>query len=470
MESVKTEIICKEMLDNLNEQIVKRWYPFVIDNEFGGYFSNITYDWKIVGPYDKTIVSQARHVWTLSKIASFLNNGDEYIKSAYHGYDFIKNKMWDAEYGGFFQTRSREGGYSTFNGWNDEKRTYGNAFGVYALASLYHLTTDEEVLDLAKKVFYWIEKNTYDHKYKGYFQFLLRNGNPFGKESEYKSESSDKSEVGLKDQNSSIHLLEAYTELYNVWKDDYLKKQLKSLLQLIRDTITTDRGYLQLFFYEDWTPVSFKDTDDKTRRENYGLDHVSFGHDYETAFLMLEAAYSLKEDDNTKTLFCAKKMMDHAIKFGFDSESGGFYDGGYYYEGDDNCTIIKETKNWWAQAEGLNALLIFSKIFPDEHIYYQTFLRQWDYVKKYILDYENGDWFEGGLDKEPHLKNGPKSHIWKCTYHTSRALMNCISILAKENFDSEKLGEGFKNIKEDWDTFINYWKRKAVLKNGVYTA
>jgi mannobiose 2-epimerase len=26
------------------------------------------------------------------------------------------------------------------------------------------------------------------------------------------------------------------------------------------------------------------------REKNYGLDHVSFGHDYETAFLMLEAS------------------------------------------------------------------------------------------------------------------------------------------------------------------------------------
>lgn len=458
------------MFDNLAEQIIERWYPLVIDNEFGGYFTNITYDWKIVGPYDKMIVSQARHVWTLSKVASFLSNKDEYTKAAYNGYKFLKNKMWDNEYGGFFQTRNRKGDYSSLNGWNDEKRTYGNAFGIYALASLYKLTNDEEILSFAKDVFYWIEKNAYDSYHKGYFQFLLRNGNPFGRDSEYKSESSDKNEVGFKDQNSSIHLLEAYTELYNVWKEDYLKEQLKSLLQLIRDTITTDKGYLQLFFYEDWTPVSFKDADDKTRKENYALDHVSFGHDYETAFLMLEAAYSLNDYDDTKTLFSAKKMLDHAIKFGFDSEIGGFYDCGYYFQGDNNCTVIKDTKNWWAQAEGLNALLIFSRIFPEETIYYQTFLKQWDYIKKYILDYENGDWFEGGLDKEPHFKKGPKSHIWKCTYHTGRALMNCISLLADENFKNEKLGESFISKGEEWEDFINYWKRKAVIDKSEYTA
>lgn len=163
-------------------------------------------------------------------------------------------------------------------------------------------------------------------------------------------------------------------------------------------------------------------------------------------------------------------MLDHAIKFGFDSEIGGFYDCGYYFQGDNNCTVIKDTKNWWAQAEGLNALLIFSRIFPEETIYYQTFLKQWDYIKKYILDYENGDWFEGGLDKEPHFKKGPKSHIWKCTYHTGRALMNCISLLADENFKNEKLGESFISKGEEWEDFINYWKRKAVIDKSEYTA
>jgi mannobiose 2-epimerase len=146
-------------------------------------------------------------------------------------------------------------------------------------------------------------------------------------------------------------------------------------------------------------------------------------------------------------------MLDHALTYGFDESVGGFYEGGYYFQGESVCRIIKETKNWWAQAEGLNALLLFSKIFPQEKKYFDYFLKQWEYVKTYILDLENGDWFEGGLDKEPHLKTGPKSHIWKCTYHTSRALMNCITLLCKEDSanDTQKkaiieLAHAWKNV------------------------
>ena len=54
------------------------------------------------------------------------------------------------------------------------------------------------------------------------------------------------------------------------------------------------QGYLQLFFHNDWTPVSFRDSSKEEREANFRLDHVSFGHDYETAFLMLEASYALQ--------------------------------------------------------------------------------------------------------------------------------------------------------------------------------
>ncbi len=269
--------------------------------------------------------------------------------------------MWDGTYGGFYQIRNRVGGMSEVNGWRDEKRAYGNAFGIYALAALYHRTGRSEVLDFAQEAFRWIEEHAYDPKGRGYFEFLTRDGKPFDTNSEYKSIAGDKNELGFKDQNSSIHLLEAYTELYHVWKSPLLRTQLEGLLVLIRDTMVSPEGSLRLFFHPDWTPVSFRDSTDEVRRANFGLDHVSFGHDYETAFLMLEASHALGLKNDTKTLAVAKKMLDHALCNGFDESAGGFYDGGYYFKGESKCRIVKETKNWWAQAEGLNALLLFQK-------------------------------------------------------------------------------------------------------------
>jgi mannobiose 2-epimerase len=446
----KEAVINKEMQKAFMDGILKMWYPLVIDKECGGYFTNVTYDWKLARQQEKMIVSQARHVWTLSKASEFFGGVQEYEQMARHGFSFLKNSMWDQEFGGFFQIRSREGGMSDVNGWRDEKRAYGNAFAVYALAALYAQTHDAEVMKLVQKVFHWIEDHSYDPNNKGYFQFIMRNGKPFDRSSEYKTIASDGNELGFKDQNSSIHLLEAFTELYHVWKDPLVQTRLQGLLELIRDTQVAPQGYLQLFFHIDWTPVTFRDSSQAERGANFGLDHVSFGHDYETAFLMLEASYALHLKDDIRTLTIAKKMLDHAMQYGWDEKTGGFFDGGYYFKGDSSCTIVKDTKNWWAQAEGLNALLLFAKIFPQETRYYEYFLRQWEYIQSFIIDAQGGDWFEGGIDKEPHFRTGPKSHMWKCTYHTGRALMNCSTILQ---------GDSHKEV----NRFIEYWRKTAEL-------
>ncbi len=438
--------------DALTAGIVRRWYPLVIDKECGGYFTNVNYDWTLPPEQEKMIVTQARHVWTLSKLASFLEAKEKYEGMAMHGYGFLKNHMWDAEFGGFYQIRNRIGGMSDARMWRDEKRAYGCAFAIYGLAALAHQTGDPEVLEFAKQGFHWIEEHSFDPKAGGYFEFLTREGKAFDRNSSYKTNAADANELGFKDQNSSIHLLEAYTELYNVWKSPEVRTQLEGLLRLIRDTMVAKEGYLRLFFNPDWTPVSFRDATEEKRKANFGLDHVSFGHDYETAFLMLEASHALGIENDVATLSTAKNMLDHALRYGFDESAGGFYDGGYYLKGETECTVVLSSKNWWAQAEGLNALLLFSKIFPGEKKYEEYFLKQWNYVKTYIIDPENGDWFEGGIDKEPHFKTGPKSHIWKCTYHTGRALMNCIDLLEERKSSSRE-----KEILH----LVEWWKKVA---------
>lgn len=451
------EKILQEILFNLKNEIVPKWYPLSLDMEDGGYFSNLSHDFKILPEQDKMIVTQARHIWALSKLSHFL--GDENFEDyAFHGYKFLKDKMWDDNYGGFYTIRNREGGYSSLNGYLEEKRTYGNAFAVYGLAALYELSKDENVLNLTKDTFNWIEEKAADKKHNGYFQFLTREGIPFDKNSQHKTIAIDADEVGFKDQNSSIHLLEAYTELYNVWKSAEVYSRLKNILFLVRDVITNKNGYLTLFFDTDWNPISFQNASPEIREKNYGLDHVSFGHNYETAFLMLEASYSLGLKDDTKTLSAAKKMMDHAIENGWDNNSAGFFDEGYYFNGSDKCKIIKDTKVWWAQAEGLNALLLFSKIFPDEKKYFELFLKQWEYIKKYLIDTEHGDWYWGSLEKKPFYKTEPKANIWKGTYHTARALMNCIKMLSDENFSLIKTNENFMKEKIKFNNMIKHWE------------
>ncbi|MGA9120244.1 MAG: AGE family epimerase/isomerase, partial [Bacteroidota bacterium] len=277
---------------------------------------------------------------------------------------------------------------------------------------------DTAALHLAQETFRWLEAHSHDSVYGGYFQFLSREGAPFV--DGYHG-------TPPKDQNSSIHILECLTELYTVWPDPLVRKRLEEMLQVVRDRMVTEKGYLKLYFQRDLTPVSRRDTSGDISRRDLFLDHVSFGHDIETGYLLLEASKALGLKNDTKTLRIAKKMVDHSLKYGWDKEHGGVFDGGYYFKGKSEPTIVMKTKEWWGQLETLNSCLMMSQMFPHDPLNYEKFfVAQWSYCEKYLIDHEHGGWYWGGTDIVPANVKSAKSTIWKCNYHTSRAIINCI--------------------------------------------
>ncbi len=450
---------------HLHDEVLDKWYPRIVDTKCGGYFTNATHDWHLTDDQEKMIVTQARHLWTTAKAAGFESGDEAFADLSLHGLRFLRDHMWDERYGGFYQIRNRQGGYSDCRGWCDEKRTYGNAFALFSLASCYALTHDHAVLELARESFEWLEAHAYDAEWKGYFAYLTRQGEPFDDTSQYRSVASDKREIGFKDFGSSVHLLEAYTELYKVWQNDPLRSKLASLLELIRGTMMARGGYFQMYFGRDWTPVTFRRASEATRTLNYGLDRISFGDDLKASYLMLEASSALRLQNDGDTLAACRRLLDHAIDNGWDKKLGGFFDAGYYLNSDEQCTIIKNTKTWWAQAEALNTLLIFSWIYPEDLRYPKFFIRQWHYIDEYVVDHKYGDWFERGLDTDPTVRLAPKSHMWKCTYHTARALMNCIALIT----DDEHSTHGIRKRRSELLAMINHWK-KVRRASGVSTA
>jgi mannobiose 2-epimerase len=417
--------LIEEIQSSLKSELLDVWYPVSLDTVYGGFLCDFTFDWQADRPQNKMLVTQARHLWTASEAAMFYN--DAYRKIAEHGFQFLRDKMWDEKYGGFYMLRDRQGGHAS-RPFSDEKRAYGIAFSIYAIAAYYSMSGDSTALNLAIKTFRWLDKHSHDPEYKGYFDHTRRDGSWYNSDSLKNSPPSSAS-LCWKDQNSSIHLLEAFTALYAIWPDSQLRQRLEEMLSLIRDVITTESGYMTLFFARDWTPVSLRDSSDAMRQANWYYDHVSFGHDVETAYLMLEASAVLGRKGDARTLAIAKNMVDHSLAKGWDVENGGFYDAGYYFDDSDSITIINDVKTWWVQAEGLNALLLMAKLFPQEEKYHDAFIKQWAYIKRYLIDHEHGGWYAEGLDKSPDQRRAAKASEWKVNYHTARALLNCIKRL-----------------------------------------
>ena len=421
-----TPLTAETLRHSLEADLLAHWYPRAIDSTHGGFLSDFAHDWTQTGPQNKFVVTQARHVWTTARLHRARPRADSlYLRAARHGVAFLRDTLWDETHGGFYSLVDRAGERLSGEGAHTATKTaYGHAFGIYALAEHYAATGDPAARRFAQRAFRWLDEHAHDAAHGGYFRNLRRDGTP------YRTGYDDATPP--KNQNSTIHLLEAFTRLYQVAPETpRLRDRLRELLVLTRDTMTTDRGALRLFFERDWTPITYRDSAWATRTAHYGLDHVSFGHDVETAFLMLEAAEALGQAPGP-TLAVGKRMVDHALRHGWDRDAGGFYDGGLVV-GPDSVRIVRATKAWWAQAEALHTLVLMERHFPDDPQGYGARARaQWRYIERSLIDHEHGGWYRSGLDEAPDARTAPKGGIWKGTYHNARALLRTAALLESE--------------------------------------
>ncbi len=403
--------LCLQLADRVErhwkEELLPKWFPRVIDREHGGFYPHFREDWSPGDENDKTIVFQSRMTWVAAQVAMrYPELRPEYEKYARHGVDFLTGPMWDQEYGGFYWGLDPTG--KAAGRYGGEKHLYGLSFAIFGLSAAYEATHDPRALEFAQRTFAWLDEHAHDQANGGYYEALSREGRPILKPGEGlggRAADAIGTRYGFKSMNSHIHLLEALTELRRVWPDPRVEKRLREVFLVVRDKIAVEPGCLNLYFTPDWRPVP---------------DHDSFGHDVETAYLLLEAAEALGEPDDPRTVAVARSLVDHALDWGWDTERGGFFDKGAAFR-----PAWERDKIWWTQAEGLNALLLMHERFgAATPRYFEAFLKQWDFIERHQIDPRHGGWYES-VSAEGEAKPGQsKATVWKAAYHDGRALMN----------------------------------------------
>lgn len=393
------------------------WYPRIIDTTNGGYWTNFEYDWTRSDAQPKMLVTQARGLWTAARAAQVFPDNPVYKKAADHGFQFLTQKMWDVKHGGFHQY------YNNID--LSYKLLYGNAFALFALAEYAKINNNPEVINWVSKVFNWMDETAHDSKYLGYYNIILSDSIEYSKSLEKQAFIN---QIGWgkpewKDQNTSIHLLEAFTTLYQVLPEPHVKKRLEEMLQLVRDKMVNSEGYLNLYFTSNWKPIVYRDSSRQFILKNLQYDHISFGHDIETAYLLLDASKALYKKYDKKTLAVAKKLVDHSLKYGFEKDYYGLFDRGYRFKNKYDIEIVTRSKAWWAQAEAWHSLALLAAIYPKEKIYPEAFQKMWHYIQKELIDHEHQGWYSNGLDENPESKTQRKANEWKGAYHDGRALI-----------------------------------------------
>ncbi len=404
--------LAEQMERHWKGQLLPKWFPASIDRERGGFYSHFREDWTRGERNDKTIVYQARMTWVAAQVAlRYPELREGYLQYTRHGVDFLAATLWDEKHGGFYWGLEPEGDAPIRGG---EKHAYGISFGLYGAAAAYEATGDEKALDLAKRTFLWLEEHARDREHGGYYEAYARNGTRLLAPPSGSASGMDLlgTQYGFKSMNSHIHLLEALTALRRVWPDEAVEGRLREMLGVVRDKVAVEPGCLNLYFTPDWRAVP---------------DHDSFGHDIETTFLLLEAAETLGQTDDAKTLRVAWSLTDHALAWGWDGKHGGFYDKGAAFR-----PAWDREKVWWTQAEGLNALLAMHEAHGKKTPrYWEALLKQWAFVWNHQIDHRRGGWC-AAVSAEGHAEPGrAKASPWKAAYHNGRALMHCAERLRK---------------------------------------
>jgi mannobiose 2-epimerase len=328
--------------------------------------------------------------------------------------------------GGFYQnyyTKSQKTDLSF-------KLSYGNAFALFGLSQYAQINKDPEVLKWVKKSFDWLEDNMHDSTYGGYFNIAIPGNSNTPMNNIRRAGWGDPS---WKDQNTSIHLMEALTAAYKVLPEELIKKRLAEMLELVRDSMTHEDGYLNLYFSDKWEPIINRDSSRAFIVKNLQYDHISFGHNIETAYLLIDASQALYGTVDSITLRIAKKLFDHTLINGFDKNFYGLLDKGYQFSSDEKIEIIDSTKVWWAQAEAWHACALFADLDPQNSTYKTAFKNMWKYITSEVIDPTHGGWYNSGLDMSPRTIRERKAHAWKGCYHDGRALMQVLEYAGKSD-------------------------------------
>ena len=409
----------KEIKDELEGDILPFW--LALRDPDGGFYGEVTSDGTVLRDAPRGEILNARIIWTFAAAYKALGK-QEYLSAALHARDWFVSNLIDKENGGVYWSASAEGSPS-----DTKKQLYSQAFAIYAFSELYKVTSNKADLEVAENLFNIIESRFADYDNGGYGEALARDMSLSAHDI-----NADKT------MNSHLHLLEAYANLYQVWPNPALKVALISLINLMCEKIMSSRGHLHLYFTRDWTVIP---------------GAVSYGHDIETSWLLLECAMATGDPS------LVEYVKPCCLRLGAAGNEGLLPDGSMMYETlPDGSSDL--SRQWWVQAETVVGNLWLSKYHSDPEGLPRA-LSCWNWIKTHLLCHseslachseslachseslachpeslachsersEESEWYWGTLADGVTLDlANPKAGIWKCPYHNTRMCLEVLNV------------------------------------------
>jgi mannobiose 2-epimerase len=397
----------------VSEHLFGHYLPFwcgpALDHEKGGWMAWLSNDLQPDRSQPKGLIVNARILWAFSAVHR-VRPKPVYFEMAERAFDFVMNKFWDAQHGGAVWRLDDAGKVI-----DDSKKTYGQAFYIYALTEFHLAFGSSAALERAKELFELIERHAHDAQFGGYFEVCNRDWSPAGADARL----SEKDMSEKKSMNNHLHVLEAYTNLYRVWREPRVAQRLRELIGVfLARIVDAQTKHLHHFFNEEW----------EVRSDTY-----TFGHDIEASWLLCEAAELL---DDVKLLDQVRAVAVQMAGVVFNEGFGA--DGGLCYEGRAG-QIIDAGRECWPQAEALVGFLNAFEL-SGHQAFLASAVQTWKFIEEYLVDRTHGEWFwrinpEGRPD--PKL---PKVSEWKGPYHATRAGLETLRRLQSISTSNKSAG------------------------------
>lgn len=278
--------------------LIPYWYEHVRDAEHGGFYTNLSRDWKPSCSWDKYPAMISRHVFGFS-IAYLLSGEDKYIETVRGGVEFLLKHAWDKEYGGWFDLLTREG-EPKVTSKSIPLQLYTNV----GLTMYYFTTGDSCVLPYIFKSIDIQKTYGYDKEFDGYYQALGR-------------------DLGVLDSGKNKHAHYGYVGslLLNLWlatrEPDVLEWERRLTDLTLERMVDTDNG---------WINGYMNSLDRQWRFEPYikdGIEYIHIGAQLTAALSFLRLYH---QTGNSIYLERGKSLSDRINQYGWDAESGGWID------------------------------------------------------------------------------------------------------------------------------------------------
>jgi len=370
--------------------------------------TSISKDGNDTGEDEKSMLAQMRTIYTFSSAHRAGYGGGRCADYASFGVDFVVDKMWDEEYGGFYWTTDRKGEVAI-----DKKILYGLSFAMYSLSEYTLATGDARGQEYAEA----------DTMYGGYFEMFERDWELCG----LGAGGGDRKTLDV-----HMHLMEAFTTLYECTGQSIHKRTLVEDIDLLLKRILHPEystGIPQ--FTPDWKiapQIKFDIIWGWDRYEEGGQkanadDNTSAGHNVEFAWLLAHATDVMGGGwDEYRDVI--KKAADHGMVNGIDPEYGGVYTEGPHAGG-----VYDMEKEFWQQAEVMIGMLEAALRFGPEE-YWPAYVNVHRFVFDKMINHPVGEWWPL-LSREGEPVWTHMSHSWKVNYHTVRCMVQCIERLKK---------------------------------------